>query len=270
MIKNCLVCGTPFESFPASGRKYCSRTCMGIAKSKRIERICLTCGKAFFAPHQKVEAGFGLYCSRACADYGWDEPCQNCGKLVHRTPFHSRTQDHVFCSRKCYGQWKRRRIQVACQNCGRVFEGKQSDAADTRYCCLACYNQARAQKFTMLICQHCGKPFQRPAAFVNPNMYLGKYCSAECMGLSRRLPDSIRSDYDHQFTESLKEQIRNRDGRKCQVCGRAESQLSRSLDVHHIDYDKTNCHPDNLISLCGPCHSRTNYNRPRWKQRFMR
>jgi len=38
------------------------------------------------------------------------------------------------------------------------------------------------------------------------------------------------------------------------------------LNVHHIDYDKMNCHPDNLITLCRSCNSRANSNRDYWKK----
>ena len=43
------------------------------------------------------------------------------------------------------------------------------------------------------------------------------------------------------------------------------------LDVHHIDYDKTNCDPNNLVSLCDSCHAKTGFgNRERWKMYFYR
>ena len=73
------------------------------------------------------------------------------------------------------------------------------------------------------------------------------------------------SSYGSEFTKELKETIRNRDGRKCQVCGCDEKDCYRSLDVHHIDYNKKNCSHNNLISLCSSCHLQTNYNREYWK-----
>ena len=64
--------------------------------------------------------------------------------------------------------------------------------------------------------------------------------------------------YCNKFNNALKEKIRNRDNRTCQYCGSKEN--GRKHAVHHIHYDKENCHPD-LITLCIPCNIKSNYNR---------
>ena len=53
-----------------------------------------------------------------------------------------------------------------------------------------------------------------------------------------------------------KTEIRKRDGGICMACGQANFSrtLLRVADVHHIDDNKQNCDPSNLISLCRPCH----------------
>lgn len=51
---------------------------------------------------------------------------------------------------------------------------------------------------------------------------------------------------------------------KCQVC-KFNNKLSISrLAIHHIDYNKDNCSDENLICLCGKCHSQSNGNRDYW------
>lgn len=59
----------------------------------------------------------------------------------------------------------------------------------------------------------------------------------------------------------MKEKVKKRDNYKCVECGKKEE-----LVIHHIDYDKTNCEMDNLITLCKECHYKTiGDNGDRWK-----
>uniref|UniRef100_A0A6M3IR95 HNH nuclease domain-containing protein n=1 Tax=viral metagenome TaxID=1070528 RepID=A0A6M3IR95_9ZZZZ len=74
--------------------------------------------------------------------------------------------------------------------------------------------------------------------------------------------------YGLEFNEDLKEVIRNRDRRKCQICKKTELENKVKLSIHHINYDKRNNDPKNLISLCLKCHSKTNNNREYWINYF--
>ncbi len=76
-------------------------------------------------------------------------------------------------------------------------------------------------------------------------------------------------DYPYEWTDTLKQSIRIRDSYICQICGRIQSNLDKKqFPVHHIDYNKKNCNPKNLITLCNPCHIKTNYNRKSWINYF--
>jgi 5-methylcytosine-specific restriction endonuclease McrA len=57
--------------------------------------------------------------------------------------------------------------------------------------------------------------------------------------------------------------IRARDNHQCQNpdC-RGKCDI---LSIHHIDYDKKNCDPKNLITLCRSCNGRANANRDFWE-----
>lgn len=74
--------------------------------------------------------------------------------------------------------------------------------------------------------------------------------------------------YGLEFNEDLKEQIRERDGRKCQLCGKTRKKRGKKLHVHHINYDKLDSSAGNLIALCNKCHVRTNWDRDFWLQVF--
>ncbi len=60
---------------------------------------------------------------------------------------------------------------------------------------------------------------------------------------------------DRQF----KSDIRSRDHNICQnpYCFKTTTKLS----IHHINYDKMDCHPKNLITVCVGCNSRANKDR---------
>jgi hypothetical protein len=61
-------------------------------------------------------------------------------------------------------------------------------------------------------------------------------------------------DYAHNW-KSLCKSIKDRDKWTCQLCGEQRKRWGHQMHVHHIDEDKTNNHPHNLISLCAKCHA---------------
>ena len=71
-----------------------------------------------------------------------------------------------------------------------------------------------------------------------------------------------------KFTKELKQNTRKRDNNICQLCGK-EHTKGKVFDVHHIDYNKTNNIPSNLITLCNKCHTKTSIkNREYWYVKF--
>lgn len=102
---------------------------------------------------------------------------------------------------------------------------------------------------------------------------LGKHHSEES---KRKLSEALRGEksylwkggisyepYSLDWTRALKRLIRERDNYLCQLC-----KIKKGMQVHHIDYNKKNCNPDNLITLCRNCHSKTNQHRKKWLNFF--
>jgi len=67
---------------------------------------------------------------------------------------------------------------------------------------------------------------------------------------------------------NFKESIRKRDNYKCQNPDCWENTNSETLNIHHVNYVKKNCHPKNLISLCRSCNARANHNRKYWQKLY--
>jgi len=74
--------------------------------------------------------------------------------------------------------------------------------------------------------------------------------------------------YTTDWTNIFRLSIRKRDKYTCHLCG-IKQQNNQIFDVHHIDYNKKNCNPYNLITLCRSCHSKTNCHRKQYKRAFL-
>jgi hypothetical protein len=74
---------------------------------------------------------------------------------------------------------------------------------------------------------------------------------------------------DVWLDKEFKEDIKKRDNYKCQnpnCLGRTGH--AAQLTIHHIDYNKKNCSPSNLITLCRSCNAKANYNRDLHMERY--
>lgn len=71
-----------------------------------------------------------------------------------------------------------------------------------------------------------------------------------------------KEPYCQNWTKELKEFIKERDGYKCMnpYCFQKKG-CSSQLTIHHIDYNKKNCDPSNLITVCRGCNCRANTDR---------
>jgi len=72
--------------------------------------------------------------------------------------------------------------------------------------------------------------------------------------------------YCQIWTKEYKEEIKERDNYQCKNFS-CEGK-TQGLCVHHIDYNKKNCHPLNLITLCISCNTKANFNRGFWKNYY--
>jgi len=99
------------------------------------------------------------------------------------------------------------------------------------------------------------------------NFWYGKDRSGE---LNPNWQGGISAEpYAPEWNEKLREKIRNKFDRICQLCTKSEPENEwGKLQVHHIDYNKKNCDEKNLIPLCVGCNFKVNYNRPKWINYF--
>ena len=72
----------------------------------------------------------------------------------------------------------------------------------------------------------------------------------------------------HEYCEAwkdkeYKESIKERDEYTCQNCGSISD-----MCIHHINYNKQDYHPKNLITVCRSCNAKANFNRSIWMKQY--
>jgi hypothetical protein len=219
----------------------------------KVKRECEWCGAKFEIPPCWTKKGHGRFCSQGCANE------------------FQRSENNP----------NRRRIKRMCEGCGTEFEIQPANPK--RFCSRSCFAKTRKGKDNPnwcggdveLVCKQCEKIFR-----VNPHAQFKRlFCSQRCSGNWQRETEIHKGEgnpawlggfsfepYGLEFNDDLKRAIRARDGFTCQLCGIPEN--GQVHDCHHVDYCKANNDPQNLITLCRPCHMKTNYQREYWQYRL--
>ena len=303
----CKYCGKKTLVMPheAKERIYCSLSCKNKAhpnmvnnlpmkyrtKLQRITRQCTWCGNKFV--HLITEPK--IYCSDKCyyAYTASKRPvfiCEVCGKKY--TPKDRHTSRQVgasfrTCSNECKFKRKQTGRYISCQYCGVKFYVKHGDLV-TKFCSMKCSNTGRKRvkgkahpkwvEKQNFYCDVCGKVIEFAPGQLNVRKKYKTnkmYCSVACKNIGHShlmtgkgnthwLGGIGKLPYHWTFNKRLKEIIKKRDNYMCQICFVKDKKLA----IHHIDYDKKNCSPENLITLCDKCHAKTSYNREKWKSFF--
>lgn len=223
--------------------------------------------------------------------------CPQCGRFFYRKPSRIRDAKHNFCSHKCHGLWKSLNQNgknnsnwscgeeiVKCDQCGKPFKKNLNKIKKEKhnFCSQGCDSlwksiNWRGEKSPgwrggkqKVICAQCGKEFEKTPARVNIG---NNFCSQSCVGIWNSINQcgenhpgwmggkrTIRKAYCPIWTDKeFKEYIFERDGHKCQNPGCWGT--SKRLARHHVDFDKKNCKPNNIITICASCHARTQVDR---------
>lgn len=150
------------------------------------------------------------------------------------------------CNKK-YKKQNKKRIELKCLYCGKIFLVVPYKHDKRKHCSRECLIKSR---------DYFGKN--------NPNYGNGAKILGEKNPNWKGGCSSFH--YPASFCKELKALIRSRDEYICQHCGKTEKENSRKLNIHHIDYNKNNLKPSNLISLCDSCHSKSNFKCEYWKK----
>jgi hypothetical protein len=158
-------------------------------------------------------------------------------------------------------------IDRVCEHCSSPFQVQTSRLKHGRgrHCSPACQYaaiKARPTERVALTCIGCGGQFTRSPGQLRNRRGAGKYCTRDCRDL-HWIGDKnpLWQNAGRLYTrgpnwQAVKRAIKARDG-QCIECGAAER-----LHVHHkvpfrmFERVEDANDPDNLITLCAPCHRR--------------
>lgn len=204
-----------------------------------VSRICEQCGASFQVERWRAARGLGRFCSQQCS---------------------SRWVGHYHAGARS-SLWNGGPVDRVCAHCGATFQAKPSHVARGRamFCSPQCRTDAR-RTLADRPCEQCRMIF-------HPYNRAQRFCSLQCRSQRLQGPLSSRwrggksfEPYPPTFNEAFKRRIRERDSYTCALCGALNSR-----DVHHINYVKDDTAPENCITLCTSCHSKTNSNRDYWQ-----
>lgn len=227
---------------------------------------CHHCGKDIYRPQWWLKRQSLHFCDNTCrgawvsTQTGEKAPaykgtmvqvqCSQCGKDIERDPSKVERNEHFFCGRSCYDEWRKVHmcgdanphfspaVQTTCAWCGVAIQRKPSKVGTNKrtrhFCCAA--HRAEWLKKTL----------------VGPDSPLWKGGNIKYYGPN--WPEQQRL-------------ARERDRNTCQVCGRTRKQNGKELDVHHVvPFKSFNYIPGenenylqaneltNLVCLCMRCH----------------
>ena len=99
-------------------------------------------------------------------------------------------------------------------------------------------------------CQNCNTDFN-----YMPSQKRGKFCSNKCQG---EYTVKKRFTKNSKWNKNMRKYLVENKTYECNVCGISEYNNKHiTLQVDHIDGDRTNNEFDNLRFLCPNCHSQT-------------
>ena len=235
--------------------------------------ICEICNKEFFIKDSYLKHRNRRFCSAECrnkyfSNYKKIKNCLFCGKEFNDRKGGKRK----YCSQKCFWEslkgkptTNKEKIKKYCLFCGKGFEVLPS-RTKKQYCSRECSCKSRIGVSRNVTCagwnkgKKWSKEIIKKFSIAKINLYLNKENHPRWMGGKSFEPYSL------DWTNTLKKEIRQRDNYTCQLCGCRQEDTTHL--VHHINYNKKNCNPDNLITLCRSCHTKTNTNRDYWLQFF--
>lgn len=124
--------------------RFCGRACYQASRNKPKPKICPQC-KKIFTPERHYKGEPRIHCSRQCDHKArvTKQPhiCKICGGKFLRV----RSQNPLYCSRKCLGKAFEKNVIKVCEWCKKEFTCKPSVSINRRFCSRDCIRAVRGE-----------------------------------------------------------------------------------------------------------------------------
>jgi len=147
---------------------------------------------------------------------------------------------------------KRNGIETECHYCGTKIISRKDQVR--KYCQKECSDLARRNRCT-LICDGCGKEFERKPSKMNGSRSGLFFCNRACKDRSQKI-GGIKEIQPGHYGDGeggidwQRTRLKEEEG-KCCDCGEDREYM---LTMHHIDGDRKNNNSNNLELVCANCH----------------
>jgi len=244
-LTECPTCGRD-DFVSNSGMKVHHAQKHGESLVKQVTLSCDICGEEYSKPHWRVDENTTDVCSQDCFNKfqanvhkkHYTKECEICGTEFDTIPSQPKKTCSKACEKKLRSQnqkgknnyfWRGGKDVKQCEQCGDSYRVDPNEADGSRFCTENCHHAWMSEN-------QVGE--NAPNWKGGGRLYYG-------------------SDWEAKANE-----CRKRDEFKCQDCGTDESELPKSLHVHHIiplrqfdDVEEAN-KLNNLVSLCPDCHQK--------------
>lgn len=155
-----------------------------------------------------------------------------------------------------YGK-TREAVKIDCDNCGKEFlKAKRFMGKSKRnFCSPRCLNESHKKERVFVNCFYCGKEKKITEYRFKITKTKKFFCNKKHQQLAQFSHNGI--DYHCNYKDGLssyRDVAFRAFSHKCELCSYEED--LRILEVHHIDHNRSNNKPENLMILCPNCHAK--------------
>jgi hypothetical protein len=158
---------------------------------------------------------------------------------------------------------KMKTIEKICRKCRNEFTAslKEHNRGNAKYCSRKCFDSDRKKKYHSpnVVCAYCDKEFYRNKSKLSSSKSGLYFCCREHKDISQRIGGIQEIQPGHYKTGNYAYRgIAKRNSiNSCKECGFCK--VVEVLEVHHIDFNRSNNDPTNLEILCPTCHQIKHY-----------